>query len=96
MMLKTGATSFIAETYASFQGIRVHLEENQDAWKAVFDNAEPQTAMFPAPWPEKLSEFHNMLVLRCIRPDKVVAAIQNFVQRMNFYFMSYNYGEQWL
>jgi dynein heavy chain len=83
LMLRTVATSFIAETYSSFQGIRVHLEQNQDAWKAVFDIAEPQTAMFPAPWPEKLSEFRSMLVLRCIRPDKVVAALQNFVQRMN-------------
>jgi dynein heavy chain len=83
LMLEIVAASFIAETYASFQGIRTHLEKNQDAWKEVFDNAEPQTATFPAPWPEKLSEFHNMLVLRCIRPDKVVAALQNFVQRMN-------------
>lgn len=59
------------------------MEKNQDKWKAVFDDAEPQNAKFPAPWPEKLSEFENMLVLRCIRPDKLVTAVQNFVQRMN-------------
>lgn len=85
LMLKTVAARFIAEMYASFQGIRTHLEKNQDAWKAVFDNAEPQTATFPPPWPEKLTEFHNMLVLRCIRRDKVVAALQNFVQSMNIF-----------
>ncbi|XP_021921863.1 dynein heavy chain 7, axonemal isoform X5 [Zootermopsis nevadensis] len=64
----------------NFKGIRVHMEKNQDKWKAVFDDAEPQNAKFPAPWPEKLSEFENMLVLRCIRPDKLVTAVQNFVQ----------------
>jgi dynein heavy chain len=75
--------SFVTKAHVTIQGIRVHLEENQDEWKAVFDDAEPHTAKFPAPWPEKLSEFQDMLVLRCLRPDKVVPAVQNFVQRMS-------------
>lgn len=82
LMLKAFASA-VTKASNSFQGIRVHMEKNQDKWKAVFDDAEPQNAKFPAPWPEKLSVFQNMLVLRCIRPDKLVPAIQSFVQRMN-------------
>jgi hypothetical protein len=82
LILKAVASS-VTEASISFQGIRVHLEKNQDKWKTVFDDVEPQNAKFPAPWPEKLSEFQNMLVLRCIRPDKLVPAVQSFVQRTN-------------
>ncbi|XP_069698472.1 dynein axonemal heavy chain 7 [Periplaneta americana] len=63
-----------------FQGIRVHLEKNPEQWKAIFDHAEPQNIELPAPWSEKLSEFQHLLVIRCIRYDKVVPAVQNFVQ----------------
>jgi dynein heavy chain len=62
------------------------LEQNEGEWKTVFDDAEPQIAKFPAPWSERLSEFQNMLVIHCIRPDKVVPALQNFVQSMSILF----------
>jgi hypothetical protein len=81
-MLK-GLASSVTEAHVSFQGIRVHMENNQDEWKAVFEDAEPQSAKFPAPWSKKLSQFQDLLVLRCIRPDKLVPAVQNFVQSTN-------------
>jgi len=59
------------------------LEENEDEWKTVFDDADPQISKFPAPWSEKLSEFQGVLIIRCLRPDRVVPALQNFVQSMN-------------
>jgi len=59
------------------------LEQNKDEWKTVFDDAEPHISKFPAPWSERLSECQRLLVIHCIRPDRVVPALQNFVQSMN-------------
>ena len=67
----------------NFKGIRIHLEQNKEEWKTVFDDAEPHISKFPAPWSEKLSEFQSVLVICCIRPDRAVPALQNFVQSMN-------------
>lgn len=53
--------------------------KNVGEWKKVFDHKEPHTLLFPAPW-NKLNNFERMLVLRCIRPDKVMPAAQLFVE----------------
>jgi hypothetical protein len=81
-MLKA-AESSVTVVCISFLDIRIHMEKNQDKQKAVFVDAEPQNAKLPAPWPEKHSEFQNMLVLQCIRPDKLVLAVQCYVQHKN-------------
>lgn len=94
-MLK-GLASSVTEAHVSFQGIRVHMENNQDEWKAVFEDAEPQSAKFPAPWSKKLSQFQDLLVLRCIRPDKLVPAVQNFVQSTNILLCVLSLNECWM
>lgn len=61
------------------QGIRDSYTRNVEEWKKIFDHKEPHTSSFPVPW-NKLSSFEKMLVLRCIRPDKIVPAAQLFVE----------------
>lgn len=39
---------------------------------------EPHTITFPKPY-EHISCFERIIILRCIRPDKVVPAVQKFV-----------------
>jgi len=33
----------------------------------------------PGDWNTKLNSFQKMILLKCVRPDKITAAIENFV-----------------
>ena len=52
-------------------GLRKHFEEHVDEWKEYYDDKEPHKAQLPPPWDKKLTDFQKMVVLRCLRPDKV-------------------------
>ncbi len=44
---------------------------NVAAWRQFYDDKAPHEAELPAPFETQLNEFQRMIVLRCIRPDKV-------------------------
>ncbi len=48
-------------------------------WKKIYDSSEPQNEQLPKSWRSKLEQFQTLLVLRCLRPDKVTPAVQDFV-----------------
>ncbi|XP_076646690.1 dynein axonemal heavy chain 7 [Halictus rubicundus] len=62
-----------------FTGIRKDFTANTGEWKNLFDSKEPQNSPIPSPY-ANLNSFERLLVLRCIRPDKIVPAIQIFVE----------------
>lgn len=62
-----------------YRDVRVHFCQHQDAWRIIFDSPEPQNAKLPDPWHKKLNHLEKILVLRVLRPDKIVPAIQSFV-----------------
>lgn len=73
------------------KGIMESLKSSTGLWKYVFDHREPQSLTFPAPF-DKLSLFEKMLVLRCLRPDKVVPSVQIFVEGIcNKKFTNYKF-----
>ncbi|TPX54258.1 hypothetical protein SeMB42_g00367 [Synchytrium endobioticum] len=63
----------------NFSGIESSFTTNGDQYKVIFDSAQPHREKLPAPWPTKLNGFQKLLVLRCLRPDRVTSAIQDFV-----------------
>lgn len=65
-----------------FKNIKANFESNANAWKDVYDSSEPHLATFPDPWDKHLNYFQKCLVIRLLRFDKMLPAIQRFVSRM--------------
>ena len=66
----------------AFRGIDDHVASNLEAWRKVYDSVNPQLDQFPAPWQAKCDVMGRMLVLRALRPDKCVPAVQLYVEAM--------------
>jgi hypothetical protein len=62
-----------------FTGIAKHFEANHDKWKVYFDSSSPHATTLPDDWNQKLNIFQRMLLLRCLRPDKLPTGIQQFI-----------------
>jgi len=63
----------------AFKGIDEYFIEYHKRFKKIFDSADAHEEPLPGEWNEKLNSFQKMIVLKCIRPDKMVNAIQNFI-----------------
>jgi dynein heavy chain len=48
-------------------------------WKDLYDSPAPHESPFPKPWESQLKGLDRLVVLRCIRPDKIVPAVQNYI-----------------
>lgn len=76
----------------AFKKFRQHFEQNVILWKEVYDDREPHTAPLPEPWNGSLSDFQKMMVIRCLRPDKVHTIIADFVKLVMILYRLF----QWL
>ena len=54
------------------------VEENVNDWKAMYDSPEPHNFKYPSPF-DTLSGLDKMVVLRTLRPDKMVPSVQEFI-----------------
>ncbi|KAI5636077.1 dynein heavy chain and region d6 of dynein motor domain-containing protein [Phthorimaea operculella] len=53
-----------------------HIED----WKNVYDDLEPHNSTFPGRW-NNLAQFQRLLIIRCVRPDKLTIAITEFLEK---------------
>ncbi|XP_063217340.1 dynein axonemal heavy chain 1-like [Bacillus rossius redtenbacheri] len=58
-----------------------HFAEEGEKYKRVFDSTEPHREPLPSPWEDSLDDFQRLLVLKCLRPDKLVNAMQDYIVR---------------
>ncbi|XP_032996859.1 dynein heavy chain 12, axonemal [Lacerta agilis] len=68
-----------ASDMTAFKGLRSHIAEELKEWRKIYDSKEPQNVPLPKPWNTNLNEIKKMIVLRCLRPDKISPAITTFV-----------------
>ena len=56
-----------------------HMEQHNGEWKAFYDLEAPENAPMPGNFSEELDQFEQMLVMRCLRVDRVTVTITNYV-----------------
>uniref|UniRef100_A0A5K3EKL7 Dynein_C domain-containing protein n=1 Tax=Mesocestoides corti TaxID=53468 RepID=A0A5K3EKL7_MESCO len=56
------------------------VQQKPNAWKDVYDDSSPHAVTFPSPF-EEATDLIRLVIVRCLRPDKVVPAVQNFIER---------------
>ncbi|XP_053321162.1 dynein axonemal heavy chain 3-like [Spea bombifrons] len=66
-------------TLPRFTGLDDHFCSNIQKWKIIYDSTLPNEMELPDPWEDILTSFQKLLVIRCIRPDKVIPAVQQYV-----------------
>ena len=67
------------ENLDKFKGIETYFMNNTDLFKPMFDATNAHEEPMPGIWENKLNEFQKMLILKAIRPDKLIPAIMNWV-----------------
>jgi len=67
------------DSLPKLKGIEKHILTKPDDFKEIYDVVEAHEQPLPEPWESSLDEFEKMIVLKAIRPDKLVPAIQNWV-----------------
>lgn len=48
-------------------------------FKPIYDSKEPCSVGLPDPWSERLSNLQKMIIVRCLRPDKILPAVTKYV-----------------
>lgn len=71
-----------------WSGFIDNLTKNKKAWKDWYDLEAPEYSEIPCGYTASLSKFQILLLMRVIRPDRVVNAIKNFIiEKMNDYYV---------
>lgn len=69
-----------ASTLAPLTSLHEVVSEKIQDWKAFYDNSNPEELKFPEPY-SNVSDFVSLILLKAIRPDKIVNAVKKFIIR---------------
>ncbi|XP_035209359.1 dynein heavy chain 7, axonemal-like [Stegodyphus dumicola] len=62
-----------------FIGLKEDFISSPEIWKEIHESKEPHNIELPGKWQEVTNGFQKLLVLRCMRPDKIVPMVMKFV-----------------
>ncbi|XP_042293782.1 dynein axonemal heavy chain 3 [Sceloporus undulatus] len=75
---KSWAEIVRASGLENLHGLMDHVQANIWAWKTIYDSARPHEELFPGEW-NLATGLDRMVILRCLRPDKIIPATQCFI-----------------
>ena len=63
----------------AFRDIGASFEQNPLDWKKWYESDKPESTPLIGEWENKCNEFHRLIMVRCIRPDRVVTASRDYI-----------------
>ncbi|EPY25664.1 dynein heavy chain, axonemal [Strigomonas culicis] len=79
---------YLAKHFKCFNNFIEHFKSNLKAYQELFMSSNAHTLPLPDGWTEKITPMQHMLFLRCLRPDKLMEAVQIYVtQQMGEQFI---------
>ncbi|XP_068269716.1 LOW QUALITY PROTEIN: dynein axonemal heavy chain 17 [Nyctibius grandis] len=73
-----GAIQVLSET-EEFKSLDSDIKGSAKRWKKFVESEVPEKEVFPKQWKNK-SALQKLCMLRCLRPDRMIYAIRNFVE----------------
>ncbi|KAG5489970.1 hypothetical protein JKF63_00089 [Porcisia hertigi] len=70
---------YLGEHFDVFKGIKAHLRSHLPHYKGLFMSSAAHRQPLAADWKDKLTPMQHLMFLRCVRPDKLMERIQDFV-----------------
>ncbi|XP_015175416.1 PREDICTED: dynein heavy chain 3, axonemal [Polistes dominula] len=69
-----------ATALSGIENFKMSLEQHTSMWKDCYDLSNPEKEKLPTPF-EHLDcrNLEKLIIIRCIRPDKIIATIQRFI-----------------
>ncbi|KAH9505438.1 Dynein heavy chain 3, axonemal, partial [Bulinus truncatus] len=68
-----------ASQLPAFKGFMEMVQHSPNKWKAFYESSTPQSEKYSLLFGRNLTSLQELIVLRCLRPDKMIPAIQNFI-----------------
>uniref|UniRef100_A0AAY4CQS0 Dynein axonemal heavy chain 12 n=1 Tax=Denticeps clupeoides TaxID=299321 RepID=A0AAY4CQS0_9TELE len=63
----------------ALHGLKESFVQSLGSFRAIYDSKDPFNTKLPQPWCYKLNDLQKIIIYRCLRPDKIVPAITNYV-----------------
>ena len=63
----------------NFKGVVSSFESNLGEWEAWYRKGDPEASELPAEWESKCNELQRLILVRCLRPDRVIFAATTYV-----------------
>ncbi|CAL7933869.1 unnamed protein product [Xylocopa violacea] len=68
-----------ASNLSGLEKLKESFETQTSQWKTYYDFSNPQEESFPYPFQDESESLKKLIILKCIRPDKIVTAVRMFI-----------------
>jgi len=72
---------FMNDNFEITKGLEEYFFKNHEKFKEIYESNNAHNEPLPDYWNEKITDFMKLCFIKMIRPDKLIVAIQNWIER---------------